>query len=281
MSTLQPMHGNQSESASVAYLYDGSLEGLLTAVFKTYERHEIPEDITTHEHAQLRLGQDTFEVETDFSLANRVRVGLIAKAGEDSFEQVMRVSLSDDPAAPMAVLRFIRHVMAHERARYHALHDITHPNVEELIRIGRTVSRERHHNIEFMRFEELEGGLWYARCNPSANIVPLVMDWFVDRFNIQPFIIYDYKHEIAGVYDGQNPWYLVQSDAIQLPAQTAKEKEMQQAWRTFYETTANEARYNPELRRQLLPKRFWGNMPEFIPNLDAQNASAGGLDRVG
>lgn len=248
---------------SCAYLYDGSPEGLLCAVFETYVRHEIPDDIATPDTFQPRLDQIIRTIATDMNRAERTRKGIIKKAGYDTFQHILRVSLSDDPAAPLAVCKFIRHVMHSETKTYHALDDIVHPDVSELFRIHRCVMNERHHYLEFLRFEELEGHVWFAQCSPHARVVPLVMDWFVERFNVQPFIIYDDVHHEAGIYNGDPHWQLVQSDTITIPEKTAQEEDMQYAWKLFYDTLANEARYNPELRRQLLPKRFWNHMPEF------------------
>ena len=54
---------------NIAYLYDGSVEGLFTAVFLTYANKEHPLDICPSEHYQPRIGQTTRQIETDFSLA--------------------------------------------------------------------------------------------------------------------------------------------------------------------------------------------------------------------
>lgn len=252
---------------SCAYLYDGTPEGLLCAVFETYVHHEIPDDIATPDTFQPRLDQFIRTIETDLARADRTRKGIIKKAGYDTFLHVLRASLSDDLKAPLTVCKFIRHTMRSESNTYHALDDIMHPDVAELYRIHRLVMNERHHYLEFLRFEELEGHVWFAACSPRAKIVPLVMDWFIERFNVQPFIIYDDVHHEAGIYNGDPHWQLVQSDTITIPDKTAHEKEMQHAWKRFYDTLANEARYNPELRQQLLPKRFWNHMPEFSEQL--------------
>ena len=48
---------------------------------------------------------------------------------------------------------------------------------------------------------------------------------------------------------------------------------MQQAWKRFYDTGAVEARYNPELRRQFMPKRFWKNITEMQEDLPGKEIS--------
>lgn len=65
---------------NIAYLYDGSVEGLFTAVFLTYANKEHPLDICPSEHYQPRIGQTTRQIETDFSLALRVQKGVSPSA---------------------------------------------------------------------------------------------------------------------------------------------------------------------------------------------------------
>ncbi len=252
----------------VAYTYDGTLEGLLSAVFAAYAQHEDPTDVAPAAALQPRLGQRVANVPTCQEHALRVQRGICRTCGAATFDAVKTASLSDDPQAGTIVYRFIRYAMAVRRKKGSALSDITHPAVEPLVRLERAVHNERHRMMQFLRFEHLEGGVWFARCAPKANVVPLLMDWFSGRFNAQPFIIYDEAHDIAGVYAGQD-WHLVKTDALNLPDPAADERAMQQAWRRFYKTIAVESRYNPELRRQFMPKRLWKNiteMQEELPN---------------
>lgn len=277
----------------VAYCYDGTLEGLLSAVFQAYELHEDPQDIVREGNLQPRLGQTVRFVETDIGHAERVQRGVRRVCGAASADAVMRASLSDDPDAGTVVYRFVRYAMAQKRphdctgcrkraacpgptaprgptaaagcsgkARSSVLNDLAHPAVEPLHRLVRAVENERHRMIQFLRFEHLENGVWLARCNPSASVVPLLMDWFCARFNTQPFIVYDESHGMAGVYEGRR-WHLVRTDRLSVPDRAADEQLMQAAWKRFYRTVAVEARYNPELRRQHMPKRLWKNILEL------------------
>ena len=79
-------------------------------------------------------------------------------------------------------------------------------------------------------------------------------------------------HNIAGVYEGRD-WYLVQTENVDLPDRASEERLMQQAWKRFYDTVAVEARYNPELRRQFMPKRFWKNITEMQEDLPGKEIS--------
>ncbi len=248
--------------AFVAYTFDGTTEGLLTAIFKAYERHEDPQDIAREGSLQPRLGQSVIEIGTEAALAQRVRDGIIKRGGRYAWELVLHASLADDDDAPTTVYRFVRLITSRAAASNAMLaHELTDPTVGRMVELDRFVRNERHHMLQFLRFEHMQGDIWFACCNPKANVVGLLMDWFAGRFNTQRFIIYDEVHCVAGVFDGKN-WMLVSTEEVTLPAHSAEEATMQAAWKGFYDAVSIPIRYHPELRRQFMPKRFWKNILE-------------------
>ena len=280
---------------SIAYVYDGTLEGLLSAIFASYVNHEDPVDIVPEGSLQPRLGQRICHIATNEEHAMRVQRGLRDKCGNIAYRYVLKASLSSHPDAGTAAYRFVRHAMDEQRKhkrdcercrkrescesrftggncpkkRGRATSDITHPDVEPLFKIARSVSQEAEHIRQFARFEHIvtdEVDFWLAKINPRDSVIPLVMSHFVERFNIQAFMIYDEIHELIGVYDGNSQFY-VKPDSVAkllgLRTFTKEEATMQSAWKRFYQVLSVESRYNPELRRQLMPKRFWKNLTEM------------------
>lgn len=290
----------------VAYAYDGTLEGLLSAIFAAYANHEDPSDVVPEGVMQPRLAQRVAHIETNLMHADRVRRGLCRTCGCQAFDAVKKAALSAREDAGTAAYRFVRYAMDSQKKRDcarcrkratcsgaqgrgpcpkqrgRALSDITHPAVEPLFKVARSVDQECEHMRQFIRFEHLEADgvdVWFTRCNPRDSVVPLIMGHFVERFNVQPFVIYDENHHLAGVYDGRT-WYLVRTDdpatpLLFLPDRAAEEAAVQQAWRRFYRTVAVESRYNPELRQHFMPKRFWRNLTEMQEDLPSL-ALAGG-----
>ena len=257
---------------NVAYVHDGTTEGLLTAIFQAYALHEQPEDFSTENALQPRLGQSVRYIETDAALAARVKTGIVRKAGRDAWDAVLHASLSDDYSAGIAVYRFVQFVMAHPVAiNYGLIRNFAHPIAGPVARLERSVMNERHLMMQFLRFEHFENGIWFAKCNPKANVVPLLMDWFADRFNTERFVIYDEVHQVAGIYDDSG-WYLAQTDEVHLPRYAADEAAMQAAWKGFYDAMSISARYHPELRRHFMPKRLWRNITELRDGLTDGNA---------
>jgi len=252
----------------IAYLYDGSLEGLLSAVFAAYERHEDPEDVIDESVYQPQIGQDCFVVSTDFDRALRVRRGIERAAGRDAFRAVQRAATCEDPQVGSAVYRFVRYAMGRpEPVRSNPiLEELGNPLVDAVVKLGKHATNEAEKMRQFVRFSHLENGVWYAKCAPNASVVPLVMGYFADRLNDQPFIIYDERHHVAGLYDGHR-CNLVAGDAVNVPPDAPDEAIMQEAWKRFYDTLSIDARYNPELRRHFMPQRLRSNITEMQPRM--------------
>lgn len=248
--------------SNIAYVYDGSTEGLLSAVFLAYANHENPQDIIREGSFQLRLDQSVVYIETNAQHAERVRKGVIRKSNKIAWEIILDASLSDDPQAGTAIYRLIRLIMSRPaKQNAYIRNELTDPIVGPVLKLHHAVRNERHFMQELLRFEHFDNDLWFAKCNPNANVVPLLMDWFSARFNTQQFVIYDEVHNIAGIYDGES-WALAETNELDLPAHSSDEAVMQNAWKRFYDAVSIPARYHPELRRQHMPKRFWKNILE-------------------
>lgn len=279
-----------------AYVYDGSLEGLLTAVFTAYERKQMPDDIATADRFTARLGQEVVFIDTDIPKAERVRRTLTDRFGSESYRAVLKASLSGDVRAGISVFRYIDHLLQKaaqmpckdckrhatcaldgeaSRARCFtfksspAMSDIADAATAPIFEMVRSVNNECEKMRQFVRFEHLaleDAELWFARINPKHSVVPLIMGHFVERFNVQPFVIYDEVHGIAGVYEGRE-WFLVPATdemIAQSEKRHAREEELvQEAWRMFYRSVSIDSRYHPELRRNLMQKRFWKNLTEM------------------
>ncbi len=287
---------HSANEKDVAYLYDGSLEGLLSAIFYAFENKVTPSDVVREWEYVPRLAQDQVIIATDISKAKRVKDMLCRRCGYEAYRCVTKVSLSGDLEAGTYAYRYVCHLVDRIRSsdctsckrhkscprkgasnrsrcytfkRFAAMGDITDPLVSPIFSIARSVDAECEKIRQFARFEHLSSesfDLWFSRINPKHSVVPLVMGHFVERFNVQPFIIFDENRDLAGVYNG-NGWFMTsvteESISKNLESLSAEERLMQYAWKTFYDTLSIDSRYNPELRRNFMPKRFWKNLTEL------------------
>ena len=243
----------------LAYTHDGTLEGLFSAIFAAYANHQNPLDIADAAIFQPRLAQEVQFIETNEEHAARVATGIVKAGGRDTFHAVRKAFTNSNPDAGTIIFRFVQ---AQMKERRYLLNRLSDSAVEPLFQLVRAVDNECERMRQFVRFSHLDNGGWFAVCNPQHNVIPLVMNWFAARFNDQPFAIYDEVHHIAGVYEGKQ-WYLVRTDSLPAPSYASEENLMQEAWRMFYRTLSIDARYNPELRRQHMPVRYWRNLTEM------------------
>lgn len=263
-------------SCNCAYVYDGTFEGLLSAVFLAFERHEVPDDMVSADIYQPRLGQEEVVVQTDIQHALRVRRGIERVAGNAAFRVMLAASLTDSYDAGIAVFHFILYLMYSPQFKRErgALSDMANPAVARIVQLKTRAYNEAEKMRQFVRFSHLENGVWFARINPNVSVIPLVMGHFAGRFNDQPFIIYDEVHELSGIYDGVS-WQMIKGSVETTENPTEHDQIMEDAWRCFYDALCVDARYNPELRRNFMPKRFWKNLPEMMPyNLTKDNSES-------
>lgn len=244
--------------SEIAYLFDGTFDGLLCCLFASYTRRELPVDVVEGSSAQLVFGRSFLTIETIAENARRVERGLITKAGSSALQLAWTAFLSCRSDKGHIVFRYFRACFTLERGIYNHL---THPDVMPVHELVRLVNGEAHHLQMFARFAEMENGVYYCRITPKSDVVTLLMPHFVDRFSIQPFLIHDPVHQTAGVYD-MNDWYMVETDGLNLPDISEDEAQCRQMWKRFYHSVAIQERRNTKLRRSFMPKKFWPNILE-------------------
>lgn len=281
------------------YVYDRSLEGMFSAIFSSLTTKDCVTDIVEEGLIQPRLGQSVITIPTSEGQAQRLQNFLLRAGGRRAYARILYASLADDPQKAWAILNCVKFATTLPALKYcsrcnrrHSctslkgcphtntrrssptaglerhLENFAHPQCGAVARLSRHVANERHHMKQFLRFEHVESDLWFAQCNPNANVIPLLMSFFAARFSDQRFLIYDEAHKLAGIFDGHQSLLVPADHLEQPPHRSADEALMRKAWKTFYHAAAIEARYHPELRTAFMPKRLWKNILEMNEPLD-------------
>ena len=248
-----------SDTTIVAYLHDGTLEGFFSAIFDAYTLPQKPDVISASDCYQDRLEQITIYVQTEERKYERVYTGIKKHLGMDGYRKVKAVFLSCEPDKDTQLYRYLVYGFKVGR-KVHV--DIAHEAVNPIERHYRDVWMETRRIMQFARFARMDNGVYYAKVNPKHNVLPLVMDHFARRFNIQPFIIYDEIHQLAGIYD-MKQWRLQYVENFSAPDCAADDRRYQKLWKTFYDSIAIKERVNHRQRRTFMPMRFWSNLTEM------------------
>lgn len=267
------------DRTNLIYRYDGSFDGLLTCVFESYARHEMPDAILAPDDQQTMLFESR-RVETDYVKSERVLRGVMAKISPEAADFIRMAHLSCLFERDRRILLFLKLGFTVGPGVMNRLADA---RVNALMSGVRYLEREAHHYMGFVRFTEIDGVL-ASVIQPKNRVLPLLDPHFSDRFNGEKFIIHDAAHRCALMHmPGCSR--IVPMDALRVTVTDARELQVQALWRRFHETVAIEGRLNPQLQRSNMPLRFRPEMTEFQPDnsnrreLDVYEESASG--RIG
>ncbi len=263
-------------SDAVGLQVDASPEGIVSAVGAIYLAGCSHRPVALHlrGHCQPRLGETIIDVPEDEPLARRVLEGFRRSTSPQDAKRVLYACMSDSPLKAQFVLAFMRRGFDLKAPLYHHRAE---PALVDAFELAYAVSHECEHARQFVRFHRLENGAYYSRFEPNANVVPLVMGHFSARFNTQPFLIHDPRHNVVGFWNGSSTQLVQLRNIKELPIDTtpsAEDRYYHALWKRFYDSVSIDARANPNLRRQFMPKRFWKNLSEMSPLTDPDGPTA-------
>ena len=242
-------------------LYDGSYEGLLSAVFECYRLKIQPTGLLPEGEFTGELFEQPLVVATDPVLAERVRQGVERRTSAEATTMLYRAFHSEAPGVEMLIYRFIDLAIR-------SAHDVTEhygdATVHELHRLARQVGREVHRMHAFVRFQRTTDDLYYAVVDPDFNVLPLIGEHFQRRYAAQRWVVYDSRRHYGIHYDLTEIQY-VTFDAEnhrrleQLPkdALEGEEEKYRALWKDYFRSVNIPERRNMKLHLQHVPKRYW------------------------
>jgi len=250
----------------VYFLYDHTFDGLLTCVFDAFNRKEFPEYIID-ENRQLPMFTESFRVITDDAKADRVLKALRKKISRSALDMLFISYLSEAEGIEIRIFRYIQKALLAEKSIETNFAD---PDVLELSKVYKKVTREEERIRQFVRFQKTADGLFFAAMSPAYNVLPLTARFFKSRFADQQWVIYDVKREY-GLYYDLNTVETVHFDQLPIAKETGKlttekldeyEASFQDLWKDYLKAITIRERLNLKLQRQHMPKRFWKYLTE-------------------
>ena len=248
-----------SDRRDIIYLYDGSFDGLLTAVFASFENREIPLAIEIDGNVQETLGADYFYPGTDEAKSRRVQNAILNRISKYSMKSVYLAYLSNAADKEMKILAYIRRCFQYGREVNSHLND---KYVAAVLDAARYVVNEAHKLKGFIRFSELDGGILYGEITPENRVLPCLIHHFTSRYPGMPFMINDLRHKECLVYNGRE-CVIREADAAPALRLTESELTHRRLWKEFYDTVEIKERHNEKCRMTNMPKRYWKHLTEM------------------
>lgn len=234
-----------------------NLAAFLTAV---YDYYYVYKDgcITSDVQCGGMLDEVT-DIKTDLTKASRVRLGIIKLAGAAGYKEITDAYCSCDPEKEVKIFEFLKLLFERGRAAFSMYSSSTVIAFNDL---AKKVWYEIHRLEGFLRFQQLESGVYYAYFGSDNDVLELLLPHFKARFNDQQFVIHDIKRKKMAVYDGKNIETLIAPDKMNIDL-SANEEVFSRLWKEYFNNVTIQNRKNARLQRQYAPMKYRWFMNEF------------------
>ncbi len=250
------------------FLFDGSFDGLLTAVFEFYDRKAAAAALFRKEdYVPTLLNEDIVEVVTDPARAQRVWKGMGKRISKDFLRKFYCAYLSEQKEVMHHLFSFACHIFVAPAGFENNYSD---ERILSIAYADKIVNREKHRMKAFIRFQKSKDELFFSVIKPDFNVLPLISRHFKERYADQKWLIYDEKRKYGLYYDLRS----VQEITLQPSEETAdnnditlavldeKEELYSLLWKDYFKHTNIESRKNLKLHIQHVPKRYWRYLTE-------------------
>lgn len=245
-----------------------STEGILCDVYEAFTSRygHAWQKLAVGPYVNGDLFSDIYSVEVNTEKAGKVVKAIISKISEEAWYLVHMASEADSQEKGEIIYRFLILAFANGRR---VLNAMSIPEVMGLHQLSRSVSRETQHLYGFLRFQELQNDILYARLVSKHHVGMFLAEHFQDRLPMENWVIHDVERDEVWIHRAGEDWlYIRHPDFRQDPQMmlSSSEYAFTEWWKTFTESVAILERRNPKLQMQMLPKRYWKYMPEMFTN---------------
>ena len=256
------------------YSFDNTLDGLLTAVFEAFALLEQPEMLLSEGDPVPLFCDRLYAVPTDTEKAGRVWKGLEKRLPKNVVKMLAVSFLSEMHELYNPLFQYICKVFRQPEGTEGIERNFADPDVLAVTNIARKVLHEGQRMKQFIRFQKAKDGTYLAVSSPDHNVLPLITDHFADRFNDQPWLIYDAKRHYGFYYDGNSaPVHITFADESSVTFNLANgqlddnvlsddDHLMQDLGRTYFKAICIRERMNPRKQLQDMPRRYWKYLTE-------------------
>ena len=257
-------------------LCENSIDGVFSGVYRAYDsrfghpniRLDTKDSVDTYE-----LFCEYEEVSTDTEKSQKVARTLTERLGQEVYYDLCQaISAYESPRDQTkqinkaeAVYKTIVLGLSGPNGSG-ILQQLGNPYVNRVFQLSRSTSNEAAHLMGFLRFSEMENGILFSRIHTKNNVLPILAEHFTDRFPCENFIIYDEPRQLAAIHKSGSHYILAEAPQVNedfLNRFSEREQEFRKLWVNFFQSIAIEARRNPKLQSQNIPKRFWADTVEL------------------
>ena len=256
------------------FLCKDSIDGIFTGVYDAWASRYGHQNIalTTHTPDNYSLFDEYISVPCDYDKSAKVARTLYNRMGDETYQEIYQAASALETCHSRksidkadAIYKTIVLALSLPDASK-VLHDLGNPYLTRAFQLSLCTGNEAHHLLGFLRFQELENGILFAQIHPKNDVLPFLGEHFSDRLPEENFMIHDATRNLAVLHPQGKRFFITDTKELNhemLQRLSPQEMEYRRLWRTFFDNIAIEARINPALQNQNLPKRFRQDITEF------------------
>jgi len=195
METIQEPIRDKMERRSQTFLYDGSFNGFLTAVYIAFKHKLVHADIQPTGSIQKGLFTETETIFTNIDKAKRVWNG-IRNRNNTAIKNIYFAFLSEERGIEPLLYTYVRKVMNYSE---NSTEGFSSDCILRINQLAHKVQREKIRMESKLDFQRTGDAVYYAQITPDFDILPLLSKHFRSRYADKPWIIYDTKRNY-GLY---------------------------------------------------------------------------------
>jgi probable DNA metabolism protein len=242
------------------YIYDGSYQGLLTALYGAFKQREVPARILAKSEFRDDLFYQREEIITNNEKAEFFSKQIKEHISAQALNNIFHAYLSE---AEKMELYIFRYLFTGFKVGEKVDEFLTKDYVRQVQDLAHRVRHESHRLKGLIRLQEALGGKYYAAVEPDYKTLVLLAPHFKNRFSTMDWIIHDQKREEAIIFSAsEKEWLLIDLEKDFKPELTAREEEVQDLWQAFFSAVSIKNRKNPRTQQQFMPKKYWKHLIE-------------------
>lgn len=256
------------------FLCEDSIDGIFTGIYDAWASRYGHKNIklSINDTITYELFSEYITVTPDSEKSEKVGRTIIARLGMEVYQDILQAVLAHDekkkneePDKADCIYRTLLYGFSLPDG-HRILQALGNPYIARVFELSRSTGNEAHHLLGFLRFQELENGVLFSAIHPKNQVISVLAEHFADRLPQEHFMIYDATHQIAAIHKAGNGYFLTDASNLNpdvITRLSPAEEEYQKLWCGFFDSIAIEARKNPKLQSQNIPKRFWKDTVEL------------------
>ncbi|MFW5749720.1 MAG: TIGR03915 family putative DNA repair protein [Halanaerobium sp.] len=250
-----------TNNSNKVYIYDGSYQGLLTALYSAFKKREAPVKIINQSEFRNDLFYQKRKIETAREKAEFFSEQIKDHISAQALNNIFHCYLSEADKRELFIFRYL---FTGFKVGKKVDEFLTKDYIRQVHDLAHRVRHESHRLKGLIRLQESAGGKYYAAVEPDYRTLILLAPHFKNRFTTMDWIIHDKKREEAVIYSAaEKEWLLIELEKEFEPELTEREEEVQNLWQAFFSAVSIKNRRNRKVQQQFMPQKYWKHLIEI------------------